>query len=104
MAKLHKETELAKLYAMIFKYLTLCGGTKNNENKKRLGEVLYFTNLSKPFGVSLSLSLRNRAKPLLHHKPFKRTMPAKPFPYSLYLLRNPIGAEASVRVTPSALP
>ena len=103
MAKLHKETELAKLYTMIFKYLTLCGGTKTTKTK-RLGEVLYFTNLSKPFGVSSSLSLRNRAKPLLHHKPFKRTMPAKPFPYSLYLLRNPIGAEASVRVTPFALP
>ena len=44
MAKLHKETELAKLYAMIFKYLTLCGGTKTTKTK-RLGEVLYFTNL-----------------------------------------------------------
>lgn len=103
MAKLHKETELTKLYTMIFKYLTLCGDTKITKTK-RLGKVLYFTNLSKPFGVSLGLSLRNRAKPLVHHKPFKRTMPAKPFPYSPYLLRNPIGAEASVRVTPFALP
>ena len=42
MAKLHKETELTKLYTMIFKYLTLCGDTKNNENKKAWGGSLLY--------------------------------------------------------------
>ena len=59
MAKLHKETELTKLYAMIFKYLTLCGGHKNNENKKAWGGSLLY----KPLQAFRSLIKPQLKKP-----------------------------------------
>ena len=54
MAKLHKETELAKLYAMIFKYLTLFGGHKKIPPKRQVS-------ISFPFSPP-TLHLRSLAK------------------------------------------